>query len=72
MTEADVHSRSSKEQLVYTTVQQIATANSIQMPEVGIYFAKDPNAFATGPSKNKSLVAVSSALLEQMNDTEIQ
>lgn len=70
--ESDLHTRSTKEQLVYSTVSQIASTHGIKMPEVGLYQAKDPNAFATGPSKNKSLVAVSSALLEQMNDSEIQ
>lgn len=42
-----------------------------EMPEVGIYDSPDINAFATGPSKSKSLVAVSTGLLHQMNDEEI-
>ena len=42
------------------------------MPEVGIYYSKEVNAFATGPSKNRSLVAVSSGLLEEMDDDAIE
>jgi heat shock protein HtpX len=42
-----------------------------KMPEVGIYESPDVNAFATGPSKSNSLVAVSSGLLRQMNNNEI-
>tara|TARA_R110000868_G_scaffold136049_10_gene348835 strand:- start:3708 stop:4598 length:891 start_codon:yes stop_codon:yes gene_type:complete len=43
-----------------------------EMPEVGIYHSPDVNAFATGPSKNNSLVAVSTGLLERMNDEEAE
>jgi heat shock protein HtpX len=42
------------------------------MPEVGIYHSAELNAFATGPSKNNSLVAVSSGLLNSMNRDEIE
>ena len=41
------------------------------MPEVGVYVDMDVNAFATGRSKNASLVAVSTALLEQCTQEEI-
>ncbi len=42
------------------------------MPEVGIYQSPELNAFATGPTKNSSLVAVSSGLLQKMNRDEIE
>ncbi|EKD70924.1 MAG: Heat shock protein [uncultured bacterium] len=42
------------------------------MPEVGIYHSPELNAFATGPSRNNSLVAVSSGLLNSMNQSEIE
>jgi len=42
------------------------------MPEVGYYESGEVNAFATGASKNSSLVAVSTGLLEVMNDAEIK
>ena len=41
-------------------------------PEVGIYDSRQPNAFATGPSKRKSLVAVSQGLLHSMNEAELE
>lgn len=43
----------------------------IPMPEVGIYDG-EPNAFATGPSKSNSLVAVSTGLLRLMNREEVE
>ncbi len=43
-----------------------------KMPEVGIYESPEVNAFATGPSKSRSLVAVSRGLLQRMNREEIK
>lgn len=43
-----------------------------KMPEVGIYESDDINAFATGPSKNNSLVAVSTGLLRHMDKAEVE
>lgn len=42
------------------------------VPEVGIFSSSQLNAFATGPSKRRSLVAVSSGLLERMNEGELE
>ena len=42
-----------------------------KMPEVGIYESDDINAFATGPTKNRSLVAVSTGLLKRLNRNEL-
>jgi heat shock protein HtpX len=42
-----------------------------KMPEVGIFESPEINAFATGPSRNNSLVAVSTGLLNHMKDDEI-
>lgn len=63
---------SSQERLVYETVFQIAQRNGISMPEVWFYQSEDANAFATGATKNKSLVAVSTGLMTHMNDKEIE
>ncbi|KZZ83565.1 protease HtpX [Bacillus sp. SJS] len=53
-------------------VHQLArTAGMRVMPEVGIYRSPEVNAFATGPSKNRSLVAVSTGLLEEMDEDAI-
>jgi heat shock protein HtpX len=42
------------------------------MPEVWVYESPDPNAFATGPSKNNSMVAVSTGLLQNLNEDEVK
>jgi heat shock protein HtpX len=42
------------------------------MPEVGIYSSPELNAFATGPTRNNALVAVSSGLMSNMNRSEIE
>lgn len=47
-------------------------AGLTEMPEVGIYQSDEINAFATGRSKNSSLVAVSTGLLSRMNDVEVE
>lgn len=47
-------------------------AGLIHMPEVGIYQSSEVNAFATGPSKKRSLVAVSSGLLNAMDDAAVE
>ena len=43
-----------------------------KMPEVGVYESQEVNAFATGPTKNRALVAVSTGLLQQMNSEEVE
>ncbi len=48
------------------------SANLSKMPEIGIYNSPEVNAFATGPSRNNSLVAISSGLLTRMNASEIE
>ena len=54
-------------------VHQMAKRSGIdKMPEVGIYNSPDINAFATGPSKNNSLVAVSTGLLQKMSNDEVE
>lgn len=57
--------------LVNTVKRQAREAN-IGMPEVAIYDSPEPNAFATGMSKNGSLVAVSTGLLRSMNRDEVE
>ncbi len=42
-----------------------------KMPQVGYFESDDINAFATGPTKNRALVAVSTGLLRNMNSAEI-
>ncbi len=47
-------------------------AGMVKMPEVGIYRSPEVNAFATGPSKKRSLVAVSTGLLQEMDDDAVE
>jgi heat shock protein HtpX len=57
---------------LYRTVERMARQAQLPMPEVGIYTSPEVNAFATGPSKSKSLVAVSSGLLRGMRREEVE
>lgn len=54
------------------TIRKYSDRAGIKMPEVGIYDAPDVNAFATGMSKNSSLIAVSTGLLQQMTRPEAE
>jgi len=64
--------RNAAEQWLVETVQRQARESGIGMPEVGIYDSPDPNAFATGMSKNNALVAVSTGLLQNMSEGEVE
>jgi heat shock protein HtpX len=57
---------------LYATVTRLTRQANLPMPEVGFYESPEVNAFATGPSKNRSLVAVSSGLLRSMRREEIE
>ncbi|MEW6293617.1 MAG: protease HtpX [Pseudomonadota bacterium] len=54
------------------TIRKYSEQAGIKMPEVGIYDSPDVNAFATGMSKNSSLIAVSTGLLQQMTRQEAE
>ena len=66
------HPRSHAEHVIYSSVQEIAQRLHITMPEVWVYESPDPNAFATGPSKNNSMVAVSTGLLQNLKEDEVK
>jgi len=69
----DPHTRDPElQQLVQTVYQLSRSAGLPAMPEVGVYDSPDLNAFATGPSRSRALVAVSSGLLGRMNREEIE
>ena len=59
--------RNEMEQWLLQTVRRQAEQAGIGMPEVAVYDAPEINAFATGASRNKSLVAVSTGLLRGMD-----
>lgn len=54
------------------TIRKYASEAGIKMPEVGIYESSDVNAFATGMTKNSSLIAVSTGLLQKMTRPEAE
>lgn len=65
--------RDSREKQVLEMVYRLAQkARLPKMPEVGIYASPEVNAFATGPTKRRSLVAVSSGLLEKMDREQVE
>ena len=57
---------------LYRTVERLTQAAQLPMPEVGIYNSPEINAFATGPSKKRSLVAVSTGILQAMRRNELE
>ena len=72
LTMIDVNNpRNRVEQYVVETVRKLANEAGLPMPEVAIYEG-EPNAFATGPSRSNSLVAVSTGLLSSMNAQEVE
>lgn len=64
--------RNQTELWLIATVRRQAEAAGIGMPEVGVFEQNDPNAFATGMSRNNALVAVSSGLMQQMSSDEVE
>ncbi|MGH8809908.1 MAG: protease HtpX [Noviherbaspirillum sp.] len=65
------HPGNSTELWLVNTVAAQAQKAGIPLPEIAVYDG-EPNAFATGPSKSKSLVAVSTGLLESMSREEVE
>jgi len=64
--------RTPTEQWLLKTVARQAQSVGIKMPEVAIWDSPDVNAFATGMSKNSSLIAVSTGLLQKMTQEEAE
>jgi heat shock protein HtpX len=64
--------RDAEAQWLYNTVARLTQQANLPMPEVGVYDSPELNAFATGPSKRRSLVAVSSGLLRRMDRQEVE
>jgi heat shock protein HtpX len=64
--------RNQAERWLVETVRRQAQVAGIGMPEVGIFDSPQPNAFATGMNRNAALVAVSTGLLRQMREDEVE
>lgn len=54
-----------------SAVQNMATERNIKTPEIGIYNSRDANAFATGASQNRALIAFSSAIVDNLSEDEL-
>ncbi len=69
----EARSQNPQERTLVEMVHRMAKQAGLKtMPEVGIYNSQEVNAFATGPSKNNSLVAVSSGLLNHMDADAVE
>lgn len=64
--------RNATEQWLMNTVARQAKAAGIGMPEVAVYDSPEMNAFATGMNRNDALVAVSTGLLRNMREDEVE
>jgi heat shock protein HtpX len=64
--------RTPTELWLVATVRRQAEQAGIGMPEVAIFDSADVNAFATGASRNKALVAVSTGLINRMSREEVE
>src|SRR5574341_285243 len=58
--------------LVQTVHHLAKQAGMTVMPEVGFYESGEVNAFATGPTRNRALVAVSTGLMQRMEKSQIE
>ena len=66
------HPQNQTEQWLLDIVGHQAKTVGIDMPEVGIFYTPDANAFATGMSRNNALVAVSTGLMQSMTKDEVE
>ena len=65
-------SKNETERWLLNKLEEISLKSGIKTPEFGIFNSQQPNAFATGASKNNSLVALSTGLISHMNRDEIE
>ena len=69
----DPNTRDANERTLVEIVHNLARGAGLPaMPEVGYYDSPEVNAFATGPTRSRALVAVSSGLLQRMNRDEVE
>lgn len=69
----DPHTKDPQLSQLIATVRALSRdAHLPSTPEIGIFESPEPNAFATGPTKRRSLVAVSTGLLNRMSQKELE
>lgn len=64
--------KNATEQWLVTTISNLASKSDLKTPQIAIYNSNDMNAFATGAKRNDSLIAVSTALLNNMQQDEVE
>jgi heat shock protein HtpX len=57
---------------LFNKVKELSKKAGVAMPEIGVYESEEVNAFATGPTRNNALVAVSSGLIHNMSPRQIE
>lgn len=60
------------EKWLFTSVQRQSRQLGIQMPQIGVFYASDLNAFTAGWRKQHAMFAVSSGLLESLDQDELE
>jgi heat shock protein HtpX len=68
----DPHTTDSDLRELLQTVRCLARDAGVPMPQVGVYQSNEVNAFATGPTRKRSLVAVSSGLIQRMKNSDVR
>lgn len=68
----EANTRVAQEKMVYDMVYSLSRKAGLPMPQVGIFNSAAMNAFATGPTKSRSLVAVSTGIIEKMTPDELE
>jgi len=68
----DTATTNPEERWLLDTVHRLARQAKLPLPEVGWYENEEVNAFATGPSKSRALVAVSSGLMNKMTRDQVE
>jgi heat shock protein HtpX len=69
----DLSTHDLKQRSLVQSVHEISRRAGLKvMPQVGIYDSPELNAFATGPTQSRSLVAVSTGLLDRMSQAEVE
>jgi heat shock protein HtpX len=66
------HPSNAVEEWLVHTIENLAFSAGIAKPEIAIYDSPDINAFATGINRNNALVAVSTGLLNDMTEEEVE
>lgn len=67
----EIYQHEDKVKKSYELIERLSQSNNIKTPEFGIFSNTEVNAFATWPSKNRSLIAISSQMLVEMDQDEI-